>query len=92
MKGGYNVAQFLSFLCSAGAGFLLTDRLLADGAFYMQVPPFSATAAALIGLLIAGMEYRAAKTKKKRRLPMALLIFNALIGIAATGIWLYTLL
>lgn len=86
------MALFLSFLCSTGAGFLLYDRLFGEGAFYAQYPAFSATAAALVGLLIAGMEYRAVKTKKKRRLPMALLILNALAGIAATGLWLYTLL
>jgi hypothetical protein len=49
-------------------------------------------AAALVGLVIAGMEYRARKTKKQKRAPMALLLLNACFGIIATGLWLYALL
>lgn len=82
----------LSLLCSLGSAYLLYDRFLLEGALYARLPQFSATAAALVGLVIAGMEYRARKTKKQRRAPMALLLLNACFGIIATGLWLYALL
>lgn len=80
--------SLLCFLFSAAvsAGDIFLRGLLP------VLPRFTATAAALIGVLIAAMEYRVRKTKKKRRAPMALLIMNACAGILAAGYWLYLLL
>jgi len=82
---------FLSLLCAAGTSWLLYDKFFEEGVLYAAFPQFAATAAALVGLIIAGMEYRSRKTKKKRRTPMVLLLLNALLGIIATGLWLYAL-
>ena len=86
------MAPLLSFLCSLGAGFLLTDHFFLGGEWYTRLPGFTASAAALTGLLIAGLEYRVRKTKKQRRLPMALLMVACLMGILSTGLWLYQLI
>ena len=86
------MASLLSFLCSTAAGFLLVDHFFLDGAWYARLPGFTASAAALTGLLIAGLEYRVRKTKKQRRLPMALLMFACIMGILSTGLWLYQLI
>lgn len=84
---------FLSILCGAFA-LLLSASYFVPGYehIYALFPEFSATAAALIGVLIAGLEYRARKTRKKRRTPKAVLITDAVIGIIATGIWIYEIL
>ena len=86
------MASLLSFLCSTAAGFLLADHFFLGGAWYTRLPGFTASAAALTGLLIAGLEYRGRSTKKQRRLPMALLTLACVMGIFSTGLWLYQLL
>lgn len=86
------MASLLSFLCSAAAGFLLVDHFFLSGEWYLRFPGFTASAAALTGLLIAGLEYYGRKTKKQRRLPMALLMLACVMGILSTGLWLYRLL
>gem|GEM_PF-4583697 len=82
----------LSFLCGAGALALLADHFFLGGSVYGRLPQFTASAAALTGLLIAGVEYLHRKGRKKRRLPLKLLLFNCAAGIFATALWIYRLL
>ncbi len=82
---------FLALLCAIGALTYLLDLWLLSGAFFSALPAFSATAAAAAGVLIAGLEYRARRSKKKRRVPMVFLTVNALIGVAAALTWLLVL-
>lgn len=83
---------FLSFLCLAASLFLTAGNIYLKWPIFLDIPDFAAAAAALVGVLIAALEYRARKTKKKRKAPMALLIANAFAGILAMGYWLYLLL
>ena len=82
----------LSLLCGAGALALLADHFYLGGSVYAHLPQFMASAAALTGLLIAALEYAGRKGKKKRRWPLALLLFNSFIGIAATAVWIWEML
>ncbi|MDL2234702.1 hypothetical protein LJC07_00925 [Christensenellaceae bacterium OttesenSCG-928-L17] len=82
----------LSFLCGGCACLLLVDFFFLGGAYYAALPEFVSTAAAFTGILIAGMEYRARKPKKKRRLPASLLVFNAVVGSIAACLWAVRLL
>ncbi len=91
-EGEERLPLLLSFLCSAGAGYLLADHFFLGGAWYAALPGFAPSACALTGLLIAGLEYRARKTKKQRRLPMLLLMLACLMGILTTGLWMYQLI
>lgn len=83
---------FLSFACFASSVFITAGSLFLKWPFFAALPVFTSSAAALTGVLIAALEYRARKTKKKKRAPMALLILNAFSGIAACVVWLYWLM
>lgn len=83
---------FLSALCSVGTLLLLLDLFLRSGALYHLLPEFTATLAGLIGVVIAGLEYRARKSKKKKRAPLVFLFIALFAAIAATIVWIYFLL
>ena len=82
----------LSFLCGTAACLLLADFFFLGGTYYAMLPPFTCTAAAFTGVLIAGLEYRARKAKKKRRRPAAILVFNAIVGSVSACLWAVLLL
>lgn len=82
----------ISILCGSAAWALAAEYVWGNGLLYATLPLFAGTAAAAAGVLIAAMEYRAQKKKKKRRLAMFALTYSALAGVAATAVWLYTLL
>lgn len=82
----------ISILCGSAAWALVAEYVWGNGLLYATLPLFTGTAAAAAGILIAAMEYRAAKKKKQKRFPLFALIYDAFAGIAATAIWLYVLL
>ncbi|MDL2218395.1 hypothetical protein LJC27_07015 [Christensenellaceae bacterium OttesenSCG-928-M15] len=83
---------FLSVLCALFSLLLSLDFFLDLCAIYSYFPIFTATAAALAGAVIGFLEYRAHKSKKKRRPALFAVSLNAFAGIAATSIWIYFLL
>ncbi len=82
----------LSLLCGSVTWLMIGEYIWGSGALFATLPLYTGTAAALAGILIAAMEYRARRSKKAKRAPMFALTYNAISGIAATGIWLYCLL
>lgn len=83
---------FLSFLCFAVSALLTLNGLFFKWPQLLSLPGFTGTAVALVGVLIAALEYRARRTKKKKRAPMALIICNAFAGIAAVMYWIFWLI
>lgn len=83
---------FLSALCGMFSAFLLVDRFFLNSAVYGLLPYFSGTASALVGMIIAGLEYHARKGRKKKRAPLSLILVNALVGILCAALWLSVLL
>ncbi|MDL2258851.1 hypothetical protein LJC42_06840 [Eubacteriales bacterium OttesenSCG-928-K08] len=77
---------FLSFCCLAANVVLLLDRFYFK--WQLALPQFAGAAIALAGLLIAGLEYRAARNKKKKRLPRSLVTGNAILGIIMLILWI----
>ena len=82
----------LSCICGICSGGLLADFFFLGGAVSGRLPDFSAPAAALVGLLIAGLEYRGRKGKKQKRAPLFFLLLNASMGIVSTSLWIYRLI
>ena len=86
------MALALSLLCSLFSLYLSIDYFLLDAKAFFSFPAFAGTLSAVVALALAYMEYKAARTKKQRALPMALLLLGALFGIAAALSWLFTLM
>lgn len=81
----------LSLVCWGFSTWLLVDYFALTGTYFTLFPAFSATAAALVGLIIAKMDH-STKKGKKRRLPMTMLFLNTLVCIVATVLWMLRLL
>lgn len=83
---------FLSALCSLFAIGLVLELLLNAGSIYYQLPQFTATLSGILGIVIAGMEYKGRKGQKKRRAPLFFLFFAIFAAMIGTLVWLYFLL
>ncbi len=86
------MTMFLSSLCCIAAWALCLDALVLKAGFWARFPVFTATACSVVGLIIAALEYKGRKGKKKRRGPMGLMLCNAFAAILGTGLWLWDLL
>ena len=71
---------------------LLVELFFYGGAVYHALPQFTATVAGVLGVIIAGMEYKGRKTKKKRRAPLFFLFIAIAAAMAATVVWIWFLL
>lgn len=79
----------VSFILSLCALYLAIDNLALGGQTYSLLPEFTSTALSLISIIIAGRAYKKQKTKKKRRIPMYLVIFGSICGCISALLWLY---
>ncbi len=82
----------LSALCCLASMLISADALLLGGKYLGVLPAFTAAAAAVVGLLIAYLEWRARKGKKKRRWPMFWMFSNTFAGMAGAALWILSLL
>ncbi|MDR1619447.1 MAG: hypothetical protein LBS18_02110 [Clostridiales bacterium] len=81
-----------SLLCFLANAFLLVDKWFLEGSCFAMLPVFTVCAVAVAGVLIAALEYRVRKTKKKKKHPQLLLIVNAFCGCIGAFYWIMQLL